>query len=226
MMRIFRHVLVLMAALLVVAPASHAATSKQCKRAVAKAKGRVLGKGRDALIASRGSEGQLNLTYYACLYTKPRLYKFPGQNGGDTEFFSLFTNSGRYVAYQHVNQEQAATFSPGWLEIVDLKQRKRVAQYDAFPVGPQDEETTNVAQILLQRDGAVAWIGRDFGVPDNFSVQTALLGQATPAEVDRGTDVGPTSLRRGVGPTPTFSWTRAGVRKEAAYGGPTVTPTP
>ena len=222
-MRIFRLVLVLTAALLVAAPASQAASSKQCKRAVAKAKAKVLGKGRDALIASRGSEGQLNLTYYACLYSKPRLYKIPGQNGGDTEFYATFTNSGRYVAYQHGNQEQAATFSPSWLEIVDLKQRKRVAQYDAFPVGPEDEETTNVAQILLQPDGAVAWIGRDFGAPDIFSVQTALLGQATPAEVDRGTDVGPHSLRRGVGTTPTFSWTRGGVRKEAAYGGPTVT---
>jgi hypothetical protein len=224
MMRIFRHVLVLTAALLVVAPASHAASSKQCKRAVAKSKAKVLGKGRDALIASRGSEGQLNLTYFACLYSKPQLYKIPGQNGGDTEFFGLFTTSGRYLAYQHVNQEQAATFSPGWIEIVDLKRRKRISQYDAFPVGPMDEETTSVAQILLERSGAVAWIGRDFGAPDDFSVQTALLGQAQPAEVDRGTDVGPHSLRRGVGTTPTFSWTRAGVRKEAAFGGPTVTP--
>jgi hypothetical protein len=225
MMRTFRLVLVVMAALLVAAPAADAATSKQCKRAVAKAKAKVLGKGRYALIAKRGSEGQLNLTYYACLYTKPKLYKIPGQNGGDTEFYSLFTTSVRYLAYQHVNQEQAATFSPGWIEIVDLKRRKRVAQH-AFPVGPEDEETTSVAQILLQPDGAVAWIGRDLGAPDNFSVQTALLGQARPAEVDRGTDVGPHSLRRGVGLTPTFSWTRAGVRKEAAYGGPTVAPTP
>jgi hypothetical protein len=214
--------LALLGAALVLAPVSQAASSKPCKRLVAKSKAKVSGKGRYALIAKRGSQSRLNLTYYACLYSKPSLYKLPGQNGGDTEFFSLFNASVRYLAYQHVNQEQAATFSPGWIEIVDLKRRKRVAQYDAFPVGPEDEETTNVAQILLQPDGAVAWIGRDFGAPDNFSVQTALLGQAQPAEVDRGPDVGPSSLRRGTRSTPTFSWTRAGVRKEAAYGGPSV----
>jgi hypothetical protein len=225
MMRAFRLILVVMAALLVAAPASHAASSKQCKRAVSKAKAKVFAKGRYTLIARRGTEQNLNLTYFACLYTKPQLYKLPGQNGGDTEFYGRFTGSGNFLAYQHVNSEEAATFTPGWLEVVDLKRRKRIAQYDAFPSAPEDEKDTSVAQILLERNGSVAWIGLDFD-EKNYSVQTALAGQAQPAEVDRGTDVGPTSLRRGVGTTPTFSWTRGGVRKEAAYGGPTVTPMP
>jgi hypothetical protein len=42
------------------------------------------------------------------------LYAIPGQNGGDTEFFSQFTPAGRFLAYQHVNSEAAATFVPGW----------------------------------------------------------------------------------------------------------------
>jgi hypothetical protein len=81
-----------------------------------------------------------------------------------------------------------------------------------------------VTQILLRADGAVAWIGYVSDSPDNYSVQTALLGQKKPAEVDRGSDVGKTSLRRVVDNADAFSWVRGGVRKEAAYGGPTVTP--
>jgi hypothetical protein len=87
-----------------------------------------------------------------------------------------------------------------------------------------DEESTGVTQILLRIDGAVAWIGYDLDTPDNYSVQTVLPGQAKPAEVDRGTDVGKTSLRRVAGDENTFTWLRAGTRKEAAFGGPTVTP--
>ena len=212
--------LTLIVASLVAAPATQAASSKQCRRLAGKAK--VIVKARESMVVSRGNANALTLTYYACLYAKPRLYKLPGQNGGDTEFYGKFTPAGRYLAYAHINQEQAAVFSPGFVEMVDLKRRKRVFQYDAFPVGPMDEETTNVAQILLRDDGAVAWIGRDLGTPDNFSVQTALPGQAQPAEVDRGTDVGPASLRRVVDSAETFSWLRGGVRKEAAFGGPTV----
>jgi hypothetical protein len=207
------------ATLLFAAPASQAASSKQCKRLAGNTK--VVLKGKDSLVVRRGSESNLNLTYYACLYSSPRLYKLPSQNGGDTEFYGRFTPAGRFLAYEHVNAEEAATFTPGWIEMVDLKRRKRVFQYDAFPAAPEDERDTSVPQILLRRDGAAAWIGRSFDEKD-YSVQTALPGQTTAAEVDRGTDVGPTSLRRVVDNADLFSWTRAGLRKEAAFGGPTV----
>jgi hypothetical protein len=206
-----------------VAPAAEAASSKQCKRLAGKAK--VVVKGKESLVVKRGTESNLNLKYYACLYAAPRLYAIPGQNGGDTEFYGRFTPAGRFLAYEHINSEEAATFTPGWIEMVDLKRRKRIFQFDAFPQGPMDERDTSVTQILLRRDGAVAWIGRSFDEKD-YVVDTALPGQATPAEVDHGTDVGPTSLRRVVDNADAFSWTRAGVRKEAAFGGPTVMPTP
>src|SRR5215213_1564433 len=97
--------------LLLAAAPSQAASSKACKRLAGNAK--VVLKGKESLVARRGTESNLNLTYYACLYSQPRLYKLPGQNGGDTEFYGRFTPAGRFLAYQHVNSEEAATFTPG-----------------------------------------------------------------------------------------------------------------
>jgi hypothetical protein len=218
--RAFLLAVALLAASLVAAPASNAASSKRCKALAGKAK--VIVKGKDEQVVSRGRESALTLTYYACLYTKPRLWKIPDQNGGDTELFNTFTSQGRYLAYGHVNAEEASPFTPSWIDLVDLKRRKRIFQHDAFPIGPMDEESTGVTQILLRADGAVAWIAYALGSPDNYSVQTVLPAQAKPAEVDRGEDVGKTSLRRVADNPDAFSWTRAGVRKEAVDGGPTV----
>src|SRR5215212_454434 len=131
--------LAVLLASLAATPSSQAATSKQCKRLAGKAK--VIVKARESMVVSRGNANALTLTYYTCLYARPRLYKLPGQNGGDTEFYGKFTPAGRYLAYSHLNQEQAAVFSPGFVQMVNLKRRKRVFQYDAFPVGPTDEET-------------------------------------------------------------------------------------
>jgi hypothetical protein len=220
--------LLLAAALLVASlgasPAADAASSGRCRSLAGKMK--VIVKGKDSMVVSKGSEDNINLTFYGCLYVKPRLYKLPEQNGGDTELLSLFTPAGRYLAYAHVNAEEASPTTAGWIEMVDLKRRKKVFQYDAFPSAPDSDVSSGVNQILLRADGAVAWIGYELGTPDKYSVQTALPGQAKPAEVDQGTDVGKKSLRRGVGSDDTFSWLRGGVRKEAAFGGPTVTPAP
>jgi hypothetical protein len=82
---------------------------------------------------------------------------------------------------------------------------------------------TGATQILLRADGAVAWIGSDER-SESFSVQTALRDQERPAEVDRGRDVGPRSLRRVADNPDAFSWVRGGVRMTAAFGGPTATP--
>jgi hypothetical protein len=211
----------LLALSLCAASTADAASSKRCSRLVPRG-AKVVAKGRDSMVISRGSAGDLTLTYYACVYVKPRLYKLPGQNGGDTEFFGKFTLGGKYLAYAHINQEQAATFSPGYVVLVDVKRRKKIFEFDAVPVDPTEDATTNVSQILLRTDGAVAWIGDKLDSPDVFSVQTALPGQAKPAEVDRGSDVGKSSLQRVAGNDDTFSWLRGGQRKEAAFGGPTV----
>ena len=203
------------------APASEAASSKRCRALAGKQK--VVAKSNDAIVVRRGTEQQLTLTYSYCLFVKPRLYKLPGQNGGDTEYYGPFTLQGRYLAYGHVNAEEASPFTPGWVEMVDMKRRKRLFQHDAFPTEPTAEDSTGVTQILVRADGAIAWIGYLFDQPENYAVQTALLGQAQPAEVDRGTDVGKTSLRRVPGNDEAFSWTRGGVRKQAIFGGPTLT---
>src|SRR4051812_6723851 len=95
-----------LAASLVAPPASNAASSTRCKALAGKAK--VVAKGKDSMVVSRGNADAITLTHYACLYTKPRLYKLPGQNGGDTELFGRFTLGGRYLAYEHVNAEEAS----------------------------------------------------------------------------------------------------------------------
>jgi hypothetical protein len=211
-----------LAASLGAASAADAASSKRCRALAGKAK--VVVKDADSIVVSRGDARDYTLSFYACLYAKPRLFKLPGQNGGSTERFARFTPQGRFLAYEHVNVEEASPFYPGYIELVDLASRKLVFRHDAFPVGPMDEETTGVSQILLRQDGAVAWIGYDKASPDNYSVQTLLSGQANPAEVDRGTDIGKNSLRRVGGNLAAFTWLRGGERKTAAFGGPTVTP--
>jgi hypothetical protein len=102
----------LLIASLGVAPASDAASSKRCRALAGKA--RVVAKGKDSLVVSRGNATNFTLTYSACLYVKPRLFKIPGQNGGDTEHFGRFTLGGRYLAYEHVNAEEAAGYNPSW----------------------------------------------------------------------------------------------------------------
>jgi hypothetical protein len=220
-----RRALLLTAALLVpalaAAPASDAAGSKRCKALAGKKK--ILVKGPDSMVVSRGNADDYTLTYYGCLYVKPRLVKLPDQNGGDSEFFDQFTLKGKYLAYGHVNVEEAAAHTPGWIELVDLERRRRIFKHDAFP-DDAIEEDSGVTQILLRADGALAWIGYLSGARDTYSVQTVLPGQPAPAEVDRGQDIGKRSLRRAVGDSNAFSWVRGGTRMTAAYGGPTVTP--
>jgi hypothetical protein len=211
----------LLVAALAAAPSADAASSKRCKALAGKMT--ILAKGPDSMVVKRGSSEKFTLTYYGCLYVKPRLVKLPGQNGGDTEHFDKFTLNGRYLAYGHVNAEPAAGHVPGWIELLDLQRRKRIFQYDAFPVGPQDEESTGVLQILLRADGAVAWIGYKYGAPDTYSVQTAVPGQVTPAEVDQGIYVGRTSLRSVPDNPAAFSWRGRDGRQSAIFGGPTVT---
>jgi hypothetical protein len=223
--KIRRHAAVssaLLATLLVAAPAADAATSKRC-RALAGAKAKVAAKGPASIVFRKGSRENLTQTFYACLYAKPRLVKIPGQNGGDSERFSRFTLNGRYVAYEHVNVEEASNFYPGYVELVDIRQRKRLFQHDAFPLTPKEEDAgavTGVNQILLRGDGAVAWIGHEEN-SKRFSVQTALRTQKKPVEVDSGKDIGPRSLRGSVTNAAEFSYTRGGERKIATYGGAT-----
>jgi hypothetical protein len=222
-----RRLLMLSAALLIAtlgaSSTANAASSKRCTALVAKDKSKVALKGKTSLVARRGSLADYNLTYKACLYSKPRLYKL--RSDGATERYGRFTLAGNFMAYEHRNVEEASAFYPTWIELVDLKRRVQVYSHDAYPAGPSEEISSGIPQILLRADGAVAWIAsNDVSEPSNYSVQTILPNQANPAEVDRGADVGPTSLRRSVQSDDVFSWLRGGVRKEAAFGGPTVTP--
>jgi hypothetical protein len=217
-----RHLLsasALLAASLAIVPAADAASSKRCRALAPKAK--IVAKGPDSMVLRRGSRENFTQTFSACLYAKPRLYKIPGQNGGDTERFGRFTLNGRYVAYEHVNVEEASTLYPGYIEEVDLRQRKRLFQFDAIHLTKDEENygaVSGLTQILLRSDGAVAWIGEEEN-SKRFSVQTALRTQKKPVEVDAGKDIGPHSLRRTAAPEPEFSWTRGGTRKSAPYGG-------
>ena len=207
-------------AVLVAATPADAASSKGCKRLAPKG-AKVTLKGKDSLVFKRGSAGDFTLTYWGCLYAKPRLYKLAHQNGGDTEFFGGFVTSGRYLAYVHQNAEAAAQNVPSWVELVDLKRRKLLFSFDAVP----DADSTIVTQILLQPTGAIAWIGALNGNEAiSYSVQTALPGQKKPAEVDSGPRVSPKSLRRVPNDAGTFTWVNDGQRGTAAFGGPTVTP--
>jgi hypothetical protein len=216
----------LLVASLAAAPASEAASSKHCKTLAANAKAKVVVKSSKAMVVVKGKSGQLTQTYYACLYAKPGLYKLPGgQNGGDTEFFGKFTLAGRYLAYQHVNEEPAASDYPAWIDLVDLKQRKRIYERDAVKLSKEEESfgaTTSVLQILLRSDGAVAWIGRHNN--KDFTVNTVLLKQKTASEVDRGKNIGGHSLKAVANDPNTFSWLRGGTRKTAPFGGPAPTP--
>jgi hypothetical protein len=203
-----------------VSSSADAASSKGCK-ALAPKNAKVALKGKDALVLKRGSAADFTLTYWGCLYSKPRLYKLANQNGGDTEFFGGFVTSGRYLAYVHTNAEQAAVVVPGWVELVDLKRRKLLFSFDAVP----GADSSTATQILLQPTGAIAWIGALNGNEAvSYSVQTALPGAAKPAEVDSGPHVGPKSLRRVPNDDAAFSWVNDGKRQTAAFGGPTVTP--
>ncbi|MEA2623504.1 MAG: hypothetical protein QOH61_2414 [Chloroflexota bacterium] len=222
-----RRYLLLSSALLIAslgaASTADAASSKGCRALVAKDKSKIVVRGKTSLVARRGTLADYNLTYKACLYSKPRLYKL--RSDGATERYARFTLAGNFMAYAHTDVEEASAFYPSWIELVDLKRRVQVYQHDAYPAGPSEETAAGIPQILLRTDGAVAWIAtNDTSDPSNYSVQTILPSQANPAEVDRGPDVGPTSLRRSVQSADVFSWERGGVRKEAAYGGPTVTP--
>lgn len=222
-----RRSLLLSVALLVVslgaaATADAAVSSKRCEALAAKAKMKVIVKGKTSLVARRGTLAGFTLRYRACLYRKPRLYLLPDQNG-ETERYDRFTLAGDFLAYAHTNVEEASTTYPTWIELVDLSRRKRLFQHDAFGE-VEDGDLPGIPQILLRDDGAVAWIGRKTEGEDLFSVQTILPGQRNPAEVDRGSGIGAKSLRRSEQSRDVFSWTRDGVRKEAAFGGPTVTP--
>jgi hypothetical protein len=206
-------------ATLAAAPASEAASSKRCRALAPKA--RVVVKGPSSLVLVRGTREDFTQTFYACLYAKPRLYRVPGQDGGDAERFGRFKLAGRYVAYEHVNVEEASNFYPGYIELVDVRRRKRLFQHDAFRLTEDEENAgavTGLTQILLRTDGAVAWIGTEENTK-RFSVQTALRTQASPAEVDNGTDIERSSLRRVAGDTNAFSWRRAGDVKSAPFGG-------
>jgi hypothetical protein len=205
-----------------VAPAADAsAASARCKALGGKT-AKVVATSKGALVLSRGSFNKLTLTYYGCLYAKkPRLYKLPEQNGGDTEFFGKFTFAGRYLAYTHGNEENAAVVSPSWVELADLKGRKHISKYDTFP----GESSNHVTQILLKTDGALAWIGEAFTNDGTKRiVQTALAGQATAAEVDRDPKISNKSLRLVTGDSASFTWLRSGTLQTAAFGGPTATP--
>jgi hypothetical protein len=211
---------VVLAGSLVAAPASQAAGPKRCKAAAAKAHAKVKVKGPSSLVASRGSEEEFTLTHFACLYSKPKLYKIPGQNGGGSENFSKFTLKGRYVAYEHLNAEEASTFYPAYIELVDLKLRKKLYQRDAFPLIPKDDNGTviSISKILLRSDGAVAWTSYN-QQRKLRAVLTVLKDQAEAVEVDKGKDIEPQSLKRVTGDSSMFSWVRGGAVKTAPFGG-------
>jgi hypothetical protein len=201
------------------APAAEAASAKRCKALAPKA--RVVVKGPASIVLVRGSSDDFNKTFLTCLYAKPRLYKIPGQDGGAAERFRRFKLAGRYVAYEHVNVEEASNFYPGYVELVDIRKRVRVYQHDAFPLTAQEQDAgavTGVSQILLRADGAVAWIGHEENSQRRV-VHTALRTQVNPVEVDNGADIAKSSLRRVAGDDDAFTWMRGGETKTAQFGG-------
>lgn len=215
-----RRILLLTLALSIAAfgavPTADAATAKRCQAAAKKAKAKVIKKGKSSLVARRGRETEIGARYYGCLYSKPKLYKFSNRYAGDTDFYDGFKLNGRYLAYVHQNVEEAASDFPAYIELVDLRARRQVHKFDGFP----GADTFSVTQFILQPNGAIAWIGEDGrSEPTQRSVQTALVGQDTPVEVERGTAIGQTSLRRVPGDPTRFSWLSGGARKSAAFGG-------
>ena len=200
-------------------PAADAASAKRCRSQATKANAKVIKKNRALLVARRGNGSEIGSAYYGCLFSKPRLYKISGRGTGDTEYYDKFRLSGSYVAYLHSNLEQAATESPSWIGLVDLKRRKRLYEFESFP----GASTSSASRILVRPSGAVAWIGANGG-PERVTrvVQTVLPNQETPAVVDRGTEIDPTWLRVVTGTPNTFSWLNAGTRKIARFGGPAI----
>ncbi len=101
---------------------------------------------------------------------------------------------------------------------------KTHSSYEALP-GRMGSAVTNV---LLAPTGGVAWIsqGRGPGPVDETEsiVLTALARQDDPAEVDRGTDIGATSLRRVPGDRSTFRYLRGRTTNTVAFGGPAASP--
>ena len=216
MRRILLLTLALSVAAFAAVPSAHAATAKRCQAAAKKAKAKVLKKGKTSLVARRGRETEIGARYYGCLYSKPKLYKFSNRFAGDTDFYDGFKLNGRYLAYAHQNVEEAASDFPTYIELVDLRARRRIHKFDAFP----GASSFSLLQFILQRNGALAWIGEDGrSDPAQLSVQTVLVSQSAPVEVDRGTAIGRTSLRRVPTDPAQFSWESGGVRKTAAFGG-------
>jgi hypothetical protein len=101
--------------------------------------------------------------------------------------------------------------------VVDLRRRKRVHQLDAVP----GSDNSSVHQVLLHRNGAIAWIGED-SASDDKAVLTIRKDQDRPALVDRGRDIGQKSLLIVRGTPNTFSWVVGGDRKIARFGGPAI----
>jgi hypothetical protein len=188
-----RPLAVLTAAAALAASLAGPATADAANRCTTQAeRGKVVAQSSSAVVWSTGSRDDLNLYLHACRLKDQRVFRLPGQNGGDTETLKTFRLSGRHLAWVTVNNEPAADQSQSSVSVLDLKTRKRVVNEYAG-LDPESHSSTEVTALVLSARGAVAWITRGTGEVDDYSVHALAPGsQAT--VLDRGKDIALRSL--------------------------------
>ena len=152
--------------------------------------------------------------FYGCAFSSQHARRLPGQSCCETDVASEFQLQGRYVAYQSLNQEPAATVAIGTLYVYDVKAGQIKVQEPAVPgSGPG---SIVISSIVVKANGSVAWIGglQSGPAPTDYQVQTEDTTATGPVTVDQGTDIAPSSLAKASDGLSIY-WTRGGVAKSA-----------
>jgi hypothetical protein len=153
--------------------------------------------------------------FYGCAFSSEHARRLPGQSCCETDVASGFQLQGRYVAYQSLNQEPAATVAIGTLYVYDVKAGQIKVQEPAVPP-VSTPGSIFISSIVVKANGSVAWIGGLQAGPAaaDYQVQTEDTTATGPVTVDQGTDIAPSSLAKASDGVSIY-WTRGGVAKSA-----------
>jgi hypothetical protein len=161
-------------------------------------------------------------TNYACVFSREKAFVLPNQGEGATP--SGFQLDGRYVGYTVTFRDPAVAESGGSIVVFDAKAGTTKVSDLAWPDQPNPPMgergfSDAVTSFVINGKGSAAWIARMFtGTdPGTFAVVKREAGAPGHEVLDRGADIGPSSMAKARDDTTIF-WTRGGVAKTAPLG--------
>ena len=111
----------------------------------------------------RGSTGNLNKYYYTCVGRRGKVFKLPGQDGGDTAHLGTFAvGAGSYIAWSNLDVEEASPIAQATVWSMTARTgRVTVNNVPAWP-NANDPALRNsnvlVDTIVQVNDGSLAWL--------------------------------------------------------------------